>query len=171
MSGIDITITLDSAELDAALSRAIAGGEDMRAPLFSIAGEWKRLVDDRFDAQENPLGVPWAKRRDNADPGRKVLYLSGALREQVIPDAGADFAQIGVEATAGPAKYARIHNVGGVIVPKNGKALSFGGRFVSKVVMPQRQFLGFGPKEQEVVEDVLGDWVRGLFSSDGSALA
>lgn len=171
MSGIDITITLDNADLDAALTRAIAGAEDMRAPLFSIAGEWKRLVDDRFDAEESPLGVPWAKRRDNADPGRKLLHDSGALREQVIPEAGVDYAQIGVEATAGPAVYARIHNEGGTILPKNGKALSFGGRIVAKVVMPKRQFLGFGPKEQAVVDDVLGDWVRGLFSGGESVEA
>lgn len=169
MSGIDITITLDRADLDAALTRAIASAEDMRAPLFSIAGEWKRLVDQRFDDEESPLGVPWAKRRDNADPGRKVLHDSGALREQVIPDAGADYAQVGVEATAGPAIYARIHNEGGVIKPKAKKALKFGGRIVAQVVMPQRQFLGFGPKEQTVVDDVLGDWVRGLFSGSESA--
>lgn len=168
MSGIDIKITLDSAELDAALSRAIAGGEDIRAPMLAIAGMWRNLVEDRFDAEESPLGVPWAKRRDNSGPAHKILKLSGALLEQVIPLSGPDFAQIGVEATAGPAKYARIHNEGGTIVPKNKKALSFGGRIVAKVVMPQRQFIGFGPKEQEVVELVLGDWLRGLFSGGES---
>lgn len=171
MSGIDITITLDNADLDAALTRAIAGAEDMRAPLFSIASQWKMLVGQRFDDEVSPLGVPWAKRRDNADPGRPILYKDGHLRGGVIEDFGADYAQIGVEATGGPAKYARIHNEGGTIVPRTGKALSFGGRIVAKVVMPKRQFLGFGPKEQAVVDDVLGDWVRGLFSGGESVEA
>jgi hypothetical protein len=35
-----------------------------------------------------------------------------------------------------------------VIRPKEKAALSFGGRIVAQVVMPKRQFLGFGPAEQ-----------------------
>lgn len=169
MSGIEITITLDSAELEAALDRAIAGGEDMRQPMGEIASEWLGLVHDRFDEERDPLGVPWVKRRDNADPDRKLLHLKGYLRNAVREDFGSDYAQVGVIATGGPAKYGRIHNEGGVIVPKHKKALSFGGRLVSRVVMPKRQFIGDGPAEQRTVEDVLGDWLRGLFAAGAPA--
>lgn len=172
MSGIEITIALDSVQLEAALDRAIAGGEDLRAPMFAITNAWKRLVDERFEREVDPWGVPWKKRRDNADPGRKVLHKRGDLQGQVIPDVGPDYGQIGVEATAGPAKYARIHNEGGEIQPRQKKALKFkvpgfGARLAAKVVMPKRQFIGLGPQEQDVAEDVLADFVRGLFGVSG----
>ena len=169
VSGVEITITLDSAEIEAALDRAIAGGADMRPPMGEIASEWLGLVHDRFDEERDPLGVPWAKRRDNADPDRKLLHLKGYLRNAVREDFGTDYAQVGVIATGGPAKYGRIHNEGGEIRPRNGKALSFGGRLVSRVVMPKRQFVGEGPAERRVAEDVLGDWLRGLFAGSAPA--
>lgn len=166
MSGIEVTIALDSAELEATLDRAIEGGDDLRQPMGEIADEWHDLVLQRFAEERDPLGVPWKRRR--VEPGaedspHKILKLTGALEQAVVPEFGSDFAQLGVEPSGGPGKYARIHNEGGEIVPKNGKALSFGGRLVSKVVMPKRQFLGFGPAEQQTVEDVMGNWLRRLF--------
>lgn len=165
MSGIGYTIELDSAELDAMIARAINEARDMRRPMGEIAGEWHDHVRERFDQEKDPLGVPWAKRRDNVDPERKVLHLTGALENQVVPDFGSDYAQVGLLPTGGPGIYGRIHNEGGVIRPKEKAALSFGGRVVAQVVMPKRQFLGFGPAEQATVEDVLGNWLRGLFGA------
>lgn len=168
MSGIQITIALDDAELEAKLDRAIEGGDDLRQPMAEIAEEWLTHVQSRFAEERDPLGVPWQKRRvepGQQDAPRNILHLSGDLERQVRPDTGSDYAQIGVERSAGPGKYARIHNEGGEIVPKNKKALSFGGRLVSRVVMPKRQFLGFGPAEQKTVEDVMGDWLRLLFGA------
>jgi phage gpG-like protein len=164
VSGIEITIMLDNAALEGALDRAIAGAADLRQPMGKIAEEWLDLARQRFADEQDPLGVPWAKRWGGADPERKVLHQSGALENAMVPDFGSDFAQVGVLPSGGPGKYARIHNEGGVIKPKEKKALSFGGRVVSQVVMPKRQFLGFGPGEQSVVEDVLGDFLRGLFA-------
>lgn len=165
MSGIGYTIELDSAELDAMIARAINEARDMRRPMGEIAGEWLDHVHERFDQEKDPLGVPWAKRRDNVDPERKVLHLTGALETQIVPDFGSDYAQVGLLPSGGPGKYGRIHNEGGVIRPKEKAALSFGGRVVAQVVMPKRQFLGFGPAEQETVEDVMGNWLRGLFGA------
>ncbi|QCI93264.1 phage virion morphogenesis protein [Novosphingobium sp. EMRT-2] len=169
MSGVEITITLASAEIEAALDRAIAGGADMRQPMGEIASEWLGLVHDRFDEERDPLGVPWAKRHGNADPDRKLLHLTGDLRLAAREDAGPDYAQVGVLPSGGPGVYARIHNEGGEIRPKHKKALKFGATVVSRVVMPKRQFIGFGPKENEVAEDVLGDWLRGLFAGSAPA--
>lgn len=171
MTGIGITITIASADLEAALDRAIAGGEDMRQPMGEIAEEWLDHAHVRFAEERDPLGVPWKKRRvaefdaslADADASRKVLHLTGALERAMVPDFGSDFAQVGVLPSGGPGKYGRIHNEGGEILPKNGKALSFGGRLISRVIMPKRQFLGDGPKEQQTVADVMGDWLRGLF--------
>lgn len=174
MSGIEITIELDSAELEAALVRAIEAGRDMRQPMGEISEEWLALARQRFADEKDPWGVPWAKRwgetgkEANGDASRKVLHLTGALERAIVPDFGSDFAQVGVLPSGGPGKYAAVHNFGGVIRPKEKKALSFGGRVVAQVVMPKRQYLGIGPDEQATVEDVLGDWLRGLFAGDTS---
>ncbi|HEX7820639.1 MAG TPA: phage virion morphogenesis protein [Sphingobium sp.] len=164
--GFDVSIQLDDAALDRALSAAIKGGADMSRPMGEIAEEWLEHVHDRFEAERDPLGMPWAKRRDHGEEGaatHKLLQHKGNLLRAVVPEFGPDFATIGVLKTAGPARYARIHNEGGTIVPKNGKALSFGGRFVAKVVMPKRQYIGFGDAERRSVVDILGDFMRDLF--------
>lgn len=162
-AGFDLTIELDDAALNAALSRAIKDGADLRRPMGEIAEEWLGHVRARFAAEKDPFGVPWAKRHGNADPERKLLHLEGDLERAIVPEFGSDFAQVGVVETAGPARYARIHNEGGTIKPKKGKALAFGGRIVAQVVMPKRQYVGFGPDERQTVEEVMTDFVRGIF--------
>lgn len=169
--GIAVTIALDDKALDAALDRAIRASADLTAPMTEVAAEWVMLVHDRFEAEIDPLGVPWAKRRvtdGEDDDGHKILQQMGYLRNAVKPDAGRDFAQVGVDRSAAPAAYARIHNEGGTIRPKTARALAFGGRFVSQVVMPRRQYIGFGPKEQDSVQAVMGAFLRGLFAAPGS---
>lgn len=172
-AGLDLTITLDDAELDAVLSRAIKEGADMRRPMGEIAQEWKDLVSARFAQERDPYGVPWKKRRiapgapiNAKDASRKVLHKEGWLEQAVTPEFGSDFAQIGVVKTAGPAKYARIHNEGGTIKPRDKQALSFGGRIVAQVVMPKREFVGFGPEEQQAVTQVMSDFARELFGAN-----
>lgn len=171
MAGLDITIKLDDAALDAALSRAVEEGADMRRPMGEIAGEWMDHVRDRFEKERDPFGVPWKKRRIDPsapikvkDASRPVLQLERHLLNAVVPDFGSDFAQVGVLKTAGPAKYARIHNEGGTIRPRHKAALSFGGRIVAQVVMPKRQFVGFGPEEEQSVVEIMTDFARDLFS-------
>ncbi|WP_336973422.1 phage virion morphogenesis protein [Sphingobium aromaticiconvertens] len=168
MSGIDVTIELNDQALDRALAKAIKNGVDMRQPMAEIADEWMVAVRDRFAQERDPLGIPWMKRRDNSDPGRPLLQQDRFLFNAVEPRHGSDFAQVGVLRTAGPARYARIHNEGGTIKPKNGKALSFGGRIVAQVTMPKRQFLGFGEVERQSTVEILSDFMRGLFN-EGAA--
>jgi len=174
-AGFDLTVNLDDAELDAVLSRAIKDGADMRRPMGEIAEEWLEHVRERFQQERDPMGVPWKKRRidPNApinvkDASRKVLHLSGDLERAVVPEFGSDFAQVGVLKTAGPARYARIHNEGGTIVPRMAKALSFGGRMVAKVVMPKRTYIDFGDAERRSVVEILTDFARGLFGKSAA---
>jgi phage gpG-like protein len=169
-AGFDVTIQMDDAALDAALSRAVKAGTDLRQPMGEIAEEWMDHVRDRFAQERDPFGVPWKKRRIDPDApinvkdaSRPLLRKEGFLFNAIVPDFGSNFAQVGVLKTAGPAKYARIHNEGGTITPRKGKALSFGGRLVAKVVMPKRQYVGFGPDERRTVIEVMTDFLRGLF--------
>ena len=167
-AGFDISVQLIDAELDAALARAVREGANLRQPMGEIAGEWMEHVRERFQQERDPLGAPWVKRRDNVDPGRKLLHLTGDLERAIVPDFGSDFAQVGVLRTAGPARYARIHNEGGTIVPRQAKALSFGGRLVAKVVIPKRQYVGFGDAERRSVVEVLTDFLRNLFGNSNA---
>ncbi|SCW56201.1 Mu-like prophage protein gpG [Sphingobium faniae] len=169
-AGFDLSVQLDDAALDAALSQAIKDGADLRRPMGEIAEEWLEHVRARFQEERDPMGVPWMKRRldPNApinvkDASRKLLHLTGDLERVIVPEFGSDFAQIGVQKTAGPARYARIHNEGGTIRPRKAGALSFGGRIVSQVVMPKRQYVGFGDAERRSVMEILTDFVRDLF--------
>lgn len=171
MAGFDVSIQLDDALLNEMVGRAILAGSNLREPMSEIAEDWMVHVRGRFAQERDPFGVPWMKRRiDPAAPAnikdasRKVLHKTGALERAIVPEFGPNFAQIGVIRTAGPAKYAGIHNEGGEIVPKRGRALSFGGRLVSKVVMPKRQYLGFGPDEQRITISVLRNFLARLFS-------
>lgn len=161
--GFDMRVDLDDAALQAGLSRAALSGANMRQPMSEIAEAWEGHVRERFAQERDPLGVPWAKRRDNVDPERKLLHLHGDLQRAVVREFGPDFAQVGVLKTAGPARYARIHNEGGTILPRVKKALFFGGRTVSKVIIPRRQYVGFGLDERQSVIDILSGWARALF--------
>ncbi len=65
--------------------------------------------------------------------------------------------------------YAAIHQFGGTIVPKTAAALVFrlGSRVVraKSVTIPQRPYLGFGPKDQRAVLDVVSNELARAFSS------
>ncbi len=163
--GFDVTIDLQDEALNSALSRAISAGEDMTQPMADIADDWMSHIRARFDQEQDPMGMPWTKRRndDGQDDGHPLLQKSRALFNQIVPEFGRDFATVGVLRTGGPARYARIHNEGGTIEPRKAGALSFGGRIVSKVVMPRRQYIGFGPAENASVVDVMTDWLARLF--------
>ncbi|WP_336958746.1 phage virion morphogenesis protein [Sphingobium aquiterrae] len=166
--GLDITISLGD-ELERALGRAIEKGDDLTRPMAAIAEALEVGAHQHFETESDPMGVPWKPRRDNSDPGRKILSLSRALEQAIVREFGRDFAQVGVLRTAGPARYARIHNEGGTIRPKHKKALSFAGRLVAKVVMPKRQYLGWGNFEREETIDILTDHLRHLFDEGAAA--
>ncbi|PHP19523.1 hypothetical protein CG471_11735 [Sphingobium sp. IP1] len=170
-AGFDLSIRVDDAMLNEAVGRAILAGSNLREPMGHIAEDWMVHARGRFAQERDPFGVPWMKRRIDPDQpinvkdaSRKVLHKKGALERALVPDFGSDFAQIGVLQTAGPAKYARIHNEGGTIKPRNKKALKFGNRVVSQIVMPKRQYVGFGPDEERIVIQVLRAFLAGLFS-------
>lgn len=163
MSGIEISITIGP-ELDAMLARAIAGADDLSQPMAEISEVLVEGAHRNFAAEADPMGVPWKKSAAAIEEGRKTLHKSGLLENAIVPEYGPDFAMAGVLRTAGPAIYARIHQDGGEIRPREKKALSFGGRLFARVVMPRRQYLGGGPFVEGETVDILGDYFRTLFS-------
>ena len=57
-------------------------------------------------------------------------------------------------------KYAAIHQFGGLIKPKNKKALRFKGTFAKQVKIPKREFLGVTPHDANDVLQALADLIE-----------
>lgn len=166
MAGLDMEFAIGG-DLDAALTRAIAAATDLTPVMMDIAGHLADETRARFDSERDPMGVPWKKSRRAQEEGGQTLTDSGDLRGSIREDWGKDFAAAGPERSGGAAIYAAIHQWGGTIFPRTAGALKFGGRLVSRVVMPKRSYLGWTEDDDEYALQALGDHIAAAFG--GSA--
>ncbi len=104
--------------------------------------------------------------------GKRILITSGLLMRSVTfaVDAGANLVRVGTNL-----KYGRIHQLGGVIVPKNRKFLRFpigGGQFMfaKKVTMPARPYLVVRPEDPGRLAEAARDYLRSRFGARDSGL-
>lgn len=155
MAGVTIDLQL-SGNLSRALADAQRAGEDLSTPFAEIAGDVLLHTRERFDREISPAGVPWKQSRRAAETGGKTLLEHGFLKAAIRERHGRDYAEIGVEQTAGPARYAAIHQFGGRITPRKGRALSFAGRAVAAVTMPARPYLGIEERDRRSITQILG---------------
>lgn len=103
---------------------------------------------------------------------RRLGVVSGALRNSLRHSVKRRGGVVEGRVIAGkgskPLKYARIHEYGGVIVPKTKKSLRFKGKdgtyvFTKRVVMPARPFLEPAFKDHHKdAEEILGQKVYAL---------
>lgn len=137
-----INIRVDE-NVTAALAAAHKAGADLTPAMQSIAVLMARLTEENFDQERSPEGVPWKVSQRVKDQGGKILQDKGDLKGSIRPDWSATHAAAGPEASGGAAIYARIHQLGGTIKAKSGKALNtpFGPR--GAVTMPARPYLGY----------------------------
>jgi phage gpG-like protein len=158
-----VTINLFD-QLTPALQRAIEAVGDLSQPMNKISGEWYVATLDRFRQQVDPLGVPWKPRRDGST--NSLLFKSGDMVDAIRPDHGEDFAEVGVEATGGPEEYAQIHNEGGVVRPKEKRALRTPFGVFAQIVIPKRQFIGASDADQANAVAILADHLKAAFNAD-----
>jgi len=135
-----------------------AGNE--RRLLKSLGVGLVEVARDHFKAEEAPDGSPWLKSR-RADGKLKTLQDSRVLYNSLVwrIDESGDLV------VGSPLEYAAIHNYGGEIRPRpesGKKSLHFGGVMVQKVVMPKRQFLGWGKDEEGAIRSDLAALARSL---------
>lgn len=108
-----------------------------------------------------PDGSYWQKNRQ----GTSTLHQSGDLADLIDTSVSGGSVSI-VSALV----YSRIHQLGGVIKPKNKKQLAFmaGNKlvFATKVTIPARPYLGISPQDQT---DIL-DMVRSRLSQAAQGL-
>ena len=128
-----------------------------RIPRY-VAAAAEKMKDANFSAQgfvENGSTRPRWKKRKHENPltrGRRSLYGTGNLQNNVRAKALADRVSVGVDLTKVP--YARMHNEGGQFVQyvkahtrrhrKTGRRYQVQG-FSRKINMPQRKYLGYSP--------------------------
>lgn len=105
--------------------RAVVTGKPVPTPLpreasLAIGSVMQADVRERFQTSTDPDGRPWRPlRRPRPQGGTKPLLNTGQLRNSIVPVVTADGGAVGTNHVA-----ARLHNGGGTIRPKKGKALA-----------------------------------------------
>lgn len=117
----------------------------------------------RFNNEESPKGEKWEKSGRAIAEGGQTLSDTAHLRKSI--DFKATPAQVMVGSNL---LYARIHQLGGTIKPKKGKALKFKGKngqdiFVSEVNMPARPYLGVSKADMDEVRETMAEFIKGAF--------
>lgn len=153
------TITIDDVAVSDALARLLAAAGDLRPVLKNIGEYEAKITRARFISARDPDGKPWRTLNTlyaKSKKGPGILRGETRSLSQIIWQAGAASVDIGSNEV-----YARIHNEGGKIVPKNAAALVFsmGGQTfrVKSVTIPKRQFLGWSETDVAEVKAIIGD--------------
>jgi phage gpG-like protein len=150
------SITLDSLDVDHALSLLYAAAGDVTPALKNIGEYGARSTRQRFLSETDPEGNPWpdlnplyAKTKKGPGKLRGETRALSQIIWQLVDETDVEWGSNEI--------YARIHNEGGKIVPKNAQALVFsmGGETfrVKSVTIPRRQFLGANERD---IEEILG---------------
>jgi phage virion morphogenesis protein len=153
------TLTIDDREIIDALDRLLAAAGTL-TPVYKNIGEYEaEATKERFRTQQDPEGNAWQKLNELYALTKKgASILVGRTRDlsSIIWQLASNGVEIGSNAI-----YARAHNEGATIVPKNAAALMFsmGGRtfMVKKVTIPRRQFLGFSSEDQVRIQEIIED--------------
>ncbi len=157
MSGTGIIVDDDS--VTGALQRLYDAAGDL-APALKNIGEYEtRVTKRRFIDEKDPEGNPWKDlntlyAKTKKGPGK----LRGETRSlsEIVYQVASDSVEIGTNVI-----YARVHNEGATIRPKNAAALVFsmGGQtfMVQSVKIPKRQFLGISEADKVEIEAIVRD--------------
>jgi phage virion morphogenesis protein len=155
---IPVHVEIDE-NVSAALDRALGFSGDLTPAMKELATYFEGVTKERFETGIGPDGKAWKPSQRVVEHGGKTLKLHGDLQTSITSTYGPDFAEVGPERSFGAAIYAAIHQFGGIILPRLKKALSFGGRIVSRVVMPARPYVGFRQADQSRAAAVLSDFL------------
>lgn len=164
MTGARIAFSLNDKAFAASVDRL--GGVLRGGMLRAIGVALVEETNQRFEAGKDVWGTAWAK----LNPAYAMIKRGpGILRESRMLQRSITFQVTGNRVAVGSNRiYAAVHQFGAVITPKGAGALSFklgvatkkGGvrkAFVhaKSVTIPQRPYLGFGPKDQRAVMETL----------------
>ena len=177
MTGARIAFTLDDKGFDTGVQKL--GGVLRTSTIRAIGQALVETTTQRFETATDPMGQKWkallpAYAAIKKGPGiLRVKGMGGGLQSSLT------FSTSGTTITIGSNKvYAAVHQFGATIKPVKGKALAFrlgasgprGGKssvlvLARSVTIPQRPYLGFGPKDQLAVMEQIDTAIRLVFGS------
>lgn len=157
-------VSLNWGGLDAALGQAAQKLGSTQALMESIGEALVSGTLKRFDAGEDPEGNQWEPSGRASEDGGQTLTNTGRLRRSIDYAATAGKVMVGSNLA-----YARIHQEGGTITPRNAKKLVFTGRggknvAVDKVTIPARPYLGVSEADMDDVRAAMTDFLAGAFT-------
>lgn len=162
MAGVSISARVQgSAAIDARLAALAAANGDLSDLMDGIGLYLESSTIERFDTETAPDGSKWTPSRRAREQGGKTLTDSARLKSSIAHRSSATEAEVGTNLI-----YARIHQMGGTIRPKNGDYLTsalpggLGFRRVSEVIMPARPFLGISAEDEEEILALAEDYER-----------
>lgn len=164
-------LTLEIETIDAlgpTLRRMREAALDLTEPMADLSAEFLSDHIRRFEAEVDPEGVPWKPSQEAIEEGRPTLQKSGDLLHSLERDSGSDFAAVGVYRTGGPAIYGWIHQKGGTIRPKRGKALNTPHGPRASVTIPRRAFLGFTADNIALTDRILVEHLERAAAGGGA---
>jgi phage virion morphogenesis protein len=162
MNGVTFSLTLDDAVVDAALARLDDGTATLQPLMDQIGSYLQMTADRRFELETGPDGKAWLKsQRARLEEGQ-TLTDSARLRQSITHHATGEAVEVGTNVI-----YAAIHQFGGRIVPKNGRALRFpvpGGEWVTvaAVDIPARPYLGLDNADREEIPALVREYLADL---------
>ncbi len=163
MTGARIDFTLNDGAYKQALTRF--GGVLHSGVPRAIGAALVEETQKRFEAGRDVWGVAWAPLLPAyaaAKQGPGILRESRMLQRSITYQATGNAVAVGSNRV-----YAAVHQFGATITAKNAPALAFrlGRRMVraKSVRIPARPYLGFGPKDQAAVMEVLDTVARTAF--------
>ena len=143
-------VSLNWGGLDRCLMKAARGLADHQAILADVGEALVSSTIQHFVEGKGPDGEDWKPSERSARDGGKPLSDTGRLRQSIEYATAPDSVMVGTNVI-----YARIHQLGGEIRPKNKKALKVGGRLVSKVTMPARPYLYMDEEDKAEVAHII----------------
>ena len=154
----NVKIDIDNQAVTAAFNRLLQLGQNPGPVLQDIGGELHKNIQQGFEAGVSPYGQKWAPLKHRSG---KPLLDNGHLQKSISYRVVGNTVEIGTNLL-----YARLHQFGGVIRPKNKTRLFFmlGERkvFARQVTVPARPFMptdglpdGWRDDVVEVVMDVI----------------
>jgi phage virion morphogenesis protein len=148
MGGITLKVEVKDKEVRGLFAMIELRGGNPRPALASIGEYMLRRTDERFSAEQDAQGQPWAPLSPETLKHKKhtkILTESGNLRGRIVYRVGVGSVAIGTNVI-----YGAIQQLGG----KAGKG--------HKVTIPARPYLGVNDEDEREFAAILSDYLLGL---------
>ena len=156
MAGASIEITIDDAEVLAALNRLVAAGGDLTPAMRDIGEHLLNTTRERFSEEKAPDGTPWAplsettKKRKRRNAG-KILTRDGFLRGNLAYRESANSVVVG-----SPSIYRGTHQFG---AEQGSFGSTSGGSPIPFGDIPARPFLGVSNDDADAITRIIRDFI------------